>query len=376
MNNNILETYKGVFELTKYYLFPDNTKIDYSKYKLTIGEWDNILFHARIHGLYSFVAQSIINISKEVEIPKQTKINCSLQLEKREKRYNKIVDLIKEIGRKLKAENTNMLILKGLSISKMYKTPYMRDFGDLDCYLMGNYEVLHNIFEKEGIKIKGKKHKHSSCYYKKLSIENHRNILNIDIYNIEKSIQQTLLEINKETEENPKLIFENDIEHNNIYAPTANFNAIYLLRHSLSHFIAGNMPFKHLTDWAMFLQLEYDNINKEKIKDLYNKFNMERVAGAFCYLCVNYIGMDSKYSLYSNYNDYAEFAEKILLTTIESNLLAQQKSPGGLKHIMFKWKRLKRQSVPYEVLYGKGFWREKAKNTIIAYIKSPNKMLD
>jgi hypothetical protein len=364
--------YEALFPLLRYSLF--NKYPDISPYQgYSIEQYSKMLARTTADGIYSIIADALISLSEEINLPVSIKIVCGIHVEKSKKRYDKISGTAVKISAKLSRLGIKMMIMKGLSVSAMYPKPYLREFGDIDMYLFGKYETFDELMESEGIIVKNKRDKHSNLAYEGISIENHKYFGNIDIYKTDVMLQPILDELAKHSEQNPTYLqMDNRANIYNIIVPTADFNALFLLRHSTVHLIAGNMPLRHLCDWAIFLKNSSNELHKETIKSHFHNLGLEKAAGAFCYIAIEYLGLDAKCSIYENYGEYADFASSILSLLIEAKEFNRKPAPKNIVFLLFyKWKRLMRQKQPYKLIHGKGFWREKVMHSIYAHIKHP-----
>lgn len=361
-----------LFPLLQYSLFGKYP--DISLYKgCTSEQYNKILADTVGDGTYSLIAWALLSISEEINLPISIKLNCALHIEQAKKIYYRISSAAVKISERLAKLEVKMMIIKGLSISALYPIPHLREFGDIDMYLFGKYATFDKLMESEGIKVTNKKNKHSNLYYEGVSIENHKYFGNIDIYKTDRSLQTILDKLVKSVEEKPSYLkIENHSDPCSIIVPSADFNALFLIRHSTVHLIAGNMPLRHLCDWAIFLKNGRNGLHEEVIKSYLHDLGLEKAAGAFCYIAIKYMGLNKEYSLYENYEEYADFASEILLLIEEAREFNKKPVPKSIGLLLYyKWKRLMRQKYPYKLIHGKGFWHEKFLHSIIAHLKHP-----
>lgn len=79
-----------------------------------------------------------------------------------------------ELAAALSEKGIPMVVLKGLAFATLYDNPLRREFGDIDCYLMGRKEEGDSVMKSIGAVVKDGGYKHSHTYYKGQMVENHK----------------------------------------------------------------------------------------------------------------------------------------------------------------------------------------------------------
>lgn len=217
---------------------------------------------------------------------------------------------IKVIGDLSKLWDKNgikMLILKGQANGLYYPNPLHRDCGDIDCYLLGEFEKGNSIIKSLEIKVDEDWEKHSKFCFKGETVENHQffvqtldakwsNDINNDLFSI---MQESAIDW---------------VDGSEIFLPCAQFNALFLTYHAMEHFLAGNLRLKQIVDWAMFLNKEKDNIDWNQLNQACHKYKFHNFLGimnhiASSCLCVDL--NDDKYSLVTNQIKIEHFLQAI-----------------------------------------------------------------
>ena len=158
------------------------------------------------------------------------------------------------------------------NLEKQIKREYSTDNG----YLLA---------EKLGGSVKRHHYKHSHIALHGLIIENHQFALPVRGNNVFKDAERHLRNL---LSQGPIA----KIADTNLLCPPASFNALFLIIHSLNHFLYESIKFRHILDWALFLRAEYENIDWEDLMQWCKRLNATRFVYCFNYISKKYLGLD------------------------------------------------------------------------------------
>lgn len=225
----------------------------------------------------------------------------------------------------------HVVVLKGRAFAQYYPNPLHRECGDLDCYLMGKQEEGNLAVVELGGKVEEAGYKHSHLSYKGLTIENHRFFT--DFNNTPTGIltERVLDELMQEEHTN--------IGNSKLRCPSANFNALFLLKHAQGHFIDEGIRMRHVLDWALFLKGEQENVDWSRVLPILEATRTAQFAGVMTAIVVQHlrINIHNKGLL-----DLSECAEQRLVDAVLADILGEQPAiyVDGLWH---KTKRIFRR---------------------------------
>ena len=80
-----------------------------------------------------------------------------------------------------------------------------------------------------------------------------------------------------------------------VYIPSADFHALFLLRHSASHFAAERITLRHLLDWRYFLEKESAKIDWQALYNIAVKTNMHHFLNCMNAICIDHMGLSKEY---------------------------------------------------------------------------------
>jgi hypothetical protein len=262
----------------------NRTDVDWRQFQhFTSIDWGCFYAKSKQQGVVAIVFDKINEIPKEIAPPKDVLLKWytqSLSIESQQKAKDAISI---ELSEKLYRRGIETVILKGLAYASYYPNPYHRESGDVDCYLMGKKDEGDRVVKELGCEIRGAGYKHSHIHYKGLIFENHKYITSFDNTKLgikTERILQTLITEGCKPIWNTKLL-----------CPSADFNAIFLVKHAQRHFLKEGIRIRHLLDWAFFLKAEASNINWKKVLPIMEECRILNFAKVLTSMCVEKLGL-------------------------------------------------------------------------------------
>lgn len=245
--------------------------------------WEHIYLIAKKQGVVAIVFEAIKDMPHNIAPPKNTTLRWlsnAISIEEQIKRKGRISI---DFADKLSKRGIQTIILKGPVFASYYPNPELRESEDLDCFLMDKKEEGDMIVAEIGGIMKESGYKHSHLYYRGLTIENHQFLTNFD--NTQLGIKTELLL--------QQLIKEDihPIGETRLLSPSADFNAMFMIKHAQHHFIKEGIRVRHLLDWAFFLKTEANNVNWDRIIPLMEECRMLQFARVLTALCVDKLKM-------------------------------------------------------------------------------------
>ncbi len=257
---------------------------DWSRFNhFTPRDWESFYTLSKKQGVVAVIFDAIKATPKEFAPPKHITmrwISHALSIEDQMKKKERVAI---EFAEELSKRDIQTIVLKGLAYASYYPNPYHRESGDLDCYLMGKKEEGDKITVEIGGKMEEAGYKHSHLYYKGLTIENHNFLTSFDNTKLGVRTEQLLQElINQGCR---------PIGDTKLLTPSADFNALFLIKHAQRHFIKEGICVRHLLDWAFFLKSESKNVNWKKVIPIMKECRILEFAKVMTRLCIDQLGM-------------------------------------------------------------------------------------
>ena len=216
-------------------------------------------------------------------IPKQTKMRWALSVDNIVKRYEHRKTLSLEFADLMAQEGVKVYCLKGLSLSQYYPKPELRECGDFDCWMGGDFQRGNELALKIGTDYDPYDYRHSIIKYKGLTIENHRYFLVVKGNNRNKRLEQYLINI---------IPSENRLNNSNVFLPSSQFQAQFTILHMMHHFLYESLIVRHLLDWRYLVEAEKDNVDWREFNHKCEEAGVAEFVSAINHLCVKHFGLD------------------------------------------------------------------------------------
>lgn len=250
-------------------------------------QWGQVMRIAQFQGVGSVVLDGVEKAKIE-GIPKEVLLQWIASSQQQESRYAIQERLIAELATFYQEQDIAMMVLKGWGLSLLYSNPHHRPCSDLDIYLFGKQKVGDRLLhEKKGVEIDNSRHHHSAFIYKGLSVENHYDFVNIYSHPSNKKVERKLKSLVKEKSNVKEKI--NGVE---IWLPSPDFNALFLLRHAAAHFAGTEISLRQVVDWGLFMQRHHEQVDWDSLLPFVKEMNMHNFLGAINYICYYYLGFD------------------------------------------------------------------------------------
>lgn len=188
--------------------------------------------------------------------------------------YKNVICALAEI---FAAHGLKTVILKGIGLSANYPIPSHRGMGDLDICLLNNDNKLAaeegDRIAREVLGVEPDVTSHHSAFdFNGIHVENHT------------AMAESFLGMNGEKEYVDHLseivtgkLTRSDFS-DKVFFPCAEFNALFLMRHTLLHFYSSNGNLRQYCDWATFLMKHSGEVNWAEVNRQWSDSGMKPFA--------------------------------------------------------------------------------------------------
>lgn len=220
-------------------------------------------------------------------LPRMLKLQWALVVEQIAERYGKQRRIIARLAAFYHSHGLAMMGLKGYGLSLCYPHPEHRPCGDIDIWLFGRQQEADDLLRREWrTPIDTEVHHHTTFTIDGILVENHFDFLNVHAHTSNREIETLLQRYAQEP--GPEV----DIDGTPLRLPSANFNALFLLRHAASHFAAREIGMRHVVDWAMFIERDPAGIDWTMLRQTARRMNMHRFLSCLNAIAIDYLGTD------------------------------------------------------------------------------------
>lgn len=260
-----------------------------------VVEWAEVYKYAAKQGVAAIAWEGLNKIENQGIIApeflpsKAIKLPWAYGVEKQIKRYRKQEHTIKKLATALSQHDIMLMVLKGYGLSLDYPTPEHRSCSDVDIWLFGKHDLANEVIAKQlGIDIDNDKHHHTVFYIDGVMIENHYDFLNINAHRSNRDIER---ELRASIEIGATPI---NIDNTQVWRPSTNGHALFLLRHAASHFASVEIVLRHVTDWGMFIKRHNLDIDWEWLNKVCERHNMKQFFDALTVAASDICGFDAE----------------------------------------------------------------------------------
>lgn len=277
-------------------------------------EWNEIMALASSHGLDTIAFDGIQRCHSNhipIYIDIDTKMEWIGNTHLQEVTYQGQEEVISSLARYYQNHGIRMMVLKGWGLSQNYPNPSHRPCSDLDIYLFGEQKRGDRLMEGEfGIKVDKNHHHHTLFEYKGVTIENHYDFFNIHSHRSTKKIENRLKWMAQDA------VLAKTKDGADVWLPSPDFNAIFVLRHMATEFAARGMILRQVLDWGLFMKKYHQKVDWDRILPVIRKINMHKYLDAINYICYTYLGFER--DIFVGFGDES-YGERIFADMFSSN---------------------------------------------------------
>lgn len=249
-----------------------------------------------------------------------------------ERLYARHEKAIADLARLYASRGIRMMVLKGYGLSLDWTIPDHRPVGDLDIYNFGKWKEADALVEeKSRIKVDDGHEHHTVFKFKGVAVENHYDFINTKAHRDAPKIEMRLKQL---AEKDCK---EVEVHGEKIYLPSANFNAIFLMRHMGQHFAGEHLNLRQVLDWGFFVRAHHAEVDWKEMMSFLQEIGLSTFFHQINAICVDYLGFAEE-DFPSIVRD--EALERRILSDILHPEFAEEKPTSGLLAILtFKFRR-------------------------------------
>lgn len=293
--------------------------------EMTVEEWGSLLAYCSNQGLVAVAFAGIERL--HIKPPKAQLLYWFRFAEYVKDNYKRQWRGAKAFARLIKEVDAEMLVIKGLSLSKYYPNPAAREFGDLDVYTYDSHVRVNKLVESHNIRV-DYWDKHDVFDYAGTHVEHHSYFVGRNSKS-GKLMNERLLE----TIGRHKGVKVAD----NVYYPTPDFNVLFILSHTIGHMSYEGAILRNVLDFGLFLIKDGDNVHWSEVASVLEEtgwitgFNvLVRVVEKVLAIDLSrfYIGMPDE-----------KLSERVLNTILNTKLHQEEDLPI-VKRVIKKIRRL------------------------------------
>lgn len=312
-------------------------------------DWRELKDLAERQGLSAIVLDGIEKIPEQLRPHKVFLLEwIGETLQGYEYRYDQYCKAIAELAGFYNSHSFKMMLLKGYSCSLDWPKPEHRPCGDIDIWLFGEQrEADKALLNEKNVEIDKSHHHHTIFYWDEFMVENHFDFINVHQNKSNAKMEEVLKSLGKD---DSRSVYVNGEK---IYLPSPNLQALFLLKHTMLHFVLGEFSLRQLLDWAFFVKRHGEEVDWKWLLDVLGAFGMLPAFNIFNAICVENLGFEA--SIFHKVQFSPTLKDKVLEEIINPEY--DPNDPKGLvPRVIYKYKRWKGSGWKYELCYNESRW--------------------
>ena len=245
----------------------------------TTDEWTQVYWLARKHGVVTMINDVIDRLPTDQQPQGDIALSWTLSADRTRYHYEHQSQVLDSLRIKASEQGLQILVLKGLSLSRYYPVPSSRACGDIDIAFL---PLTHENFQRGNSLLgipDGKIHgKHTETTVEGVPVENHLQFLDLNYKSqllAEQYIKDSLGQVSSE----------------GFLPPLADM--VYLLMHTICHITAKfKLPLRNILDWGMFLKANQQHLDPTECHRLMRRIGMEPAFNMLTYLAAEFTGTE------------------------------------------------------------------------------------
>ena len=307
-------------------------------------DWSALKQLADEQGLSAVVLDGVERLQQECDLSLDLKLEWIGEvLKDYEARYQAYEKTIGEMAGFYNQQGFKMMVLKGYACSLDWPKPEHRPCGDIDIWQFGKQKEADDALLKANTNRTDKTnqfsidtlhHHHTVFNWGDFMVENHYDFVNVHANRTNAQLELIFKELGKD---DSHFI---DLHGENVYLPSPNLHALFLLRHAIIEFAASGMSLRQLLDWAFFVEKHKNVVDWRWLENVLEKYGMKELYGIFNAICVEELGFSSNIFNYVEYNPSTKdrVLNEIFCPEYDKTMAHD---PVVLNRIIFKFKRWK-----------------------------------
>lgn len=266
---------------------------------LTIGEWEGIYGLVRKHAVIGVTFSVLEKLPVGLRPGRKLYLKwcgMTLQIKSGNQQMNKVYGNLKHW---FEQAGIYPILMKGLGIAALYPQPLLRMAGDIDIYIMKqDYLVVVDMIRKAGFELK-QTAEHDEFVFQNVQVELH-----------------TYTSYYGSIFENAQRVDFISDRVSTYRIPSAETNALLLIKHPAKHLFTSGSAIRHLCDWTLFLQQNHGRISFDSIEDKLKSEGFDHFAMVFTALAVEYLGLSQTVACQDWLDKSKKKQEEILLNDL------------------------------------------------------------
>ena len=318
-------------------------------------DWRAIQALADEQGLSGIVLDGIEKLPSSSRPPQEFLLEWIGEvLQGYEYRYEEYEKTIAEMASFYYSHGFKMMVLKGYACSLNWPKPNHRPCGDIDIWLFGKQKEADAILAREkGIDIDTNHHHHTVFDWNGFVVENHYDFINVYHHRSNVELERIFKELGLNDSRFIEIKEASKGKVTNVYLPSPNLHALFLLKHLISHFASENINLRQILDWGFFAEKHTKEVDWKWLDRVLEKYGMKEMYGIINGICVEELGFDA--SIFSFVQFIPHIKDRVFNDVMNPEFAEKQPS-WFLPRMIFRFRRWMANAWKHELCYNESLW--------------------
>ena len=260
-----------------------------------------------------------------------------------EEDYQNYKSAIDDLDKFYESIGVRMILLKGYGLSLNYPIPQHRPVGDIDVFLSDWKRGDEEIEKRLGIRVDRSHEHHTIFQFEGFMVENHYDIVNTREKKSSIALDATLKRLAEGAQRTKE----------GFYLPSADFNAIFVIRHLGQHIAGERVTLRHLLDWGLFVEKHSEAIDWDFVTSYWKEIGISEFARCINRICVDSLGFDAEW-FHGELSGNAALCTRLLSDILHPEFEGECPQGSFLKEALFKIRRFIANGWKRKLVYKEG----------------------
>ena len=165
----------------------------------TAPQWAQVVRLASRGGVTALAFEGVLQLPEALRPPRNLLLGWGVNAQRLAERYCRQEATGGKLAAQLNERGVRTLVLKGLGTSLYYPRPHLRECGDIDVWLFGQWEEGNRFACENGWELDEHSEKHSTFVFENILVENHRTLLDEALYTMDRRLDRRLVTLLQQT---------------------------------------------------------------------------------------------------------------------------------------------------------------------------------
>ncbi len=302
--------------------------------------WEKLYWLSRKHGVVTMVYDAIEMLPQEQRPRGDIALSWELSAERTRLHFAHQAQVLNTIRQRAADAGIKTILVKGMSLARLYPRPDSRACGDIDLYFPNNYQKGNQLLGCPNATLDGK---HAEMEVDGVTVENHLHFLDLNYISQFRAEKYIVASIEGATSEG--------------YLPPMG-NMVYLLMHTVCHLTAKvKLPLRNILDWGVFLRAHQGQLDPKQCHKVMRHIHMDNAFNMLTLLAGEFIGADLSCYI-DKKNMRVEDIAKLRNTILDKAYMPPiPKNVKGLNRLKVRYRRNRQRRWFYRYLPSNGIER-------------------